>query len=65
MFYPWKMQMKISRRQNLNVNLYFVQKCITKTMIKNNNKVLCDTAVEEYSNETLVWLEGHLNNIMI
>ena len=65
MFYQWKMQMKISRRQNLNVKLHLVQKCIIKTMIKNNNMVLCDTAVEEYSNESLVWPEGHLHTIMI
>ena len=54
------MQMKISRRQNLNVNLHLVQKCVIKTM-----KVLCDTALEEYSNETLVWPEDHLQSIMI
>ena len=53
------MQMKISRRQNLNVNLHLVQKCIIKTMIKNNNEVLCNIAVEKYSNETLVWPEDH------
>ena len=52
MFYPWNMQMKISRKQNLNANLHLVQKRIIKTMIKNNNKVLCETAVEEYSNQT-------------
>ena len=59
------MQMKTSRRQNLCFNLDLVQKSIIKTMIKNNNKVLCDTAVEEYSNETLVWPEDHLHSIMI
>ena len=59
------MQMKISRRQNLNVNLHLVQKCIIKTMIKNNNEVLCNIAVEKYSNETLVWPEDHLHSIMI
>ena len=59
------MQMKISRRQSLIVNLHLVQKCIIKTMVKNNIKVLCDTAVEEYSNETLVWPEDHLHSIMI
>ena len=57
--------MKISTRQNLNVNLHLAQKFIIKTVIKNNDKVLCDTAVEEYSNETLVWLEDHLHSIMI
>ena len=59
------MQMKISRKQNLKVNLHLAQKCIIKTMIKNNNEVLCDTAVEEYSNETSVWPEHHLHSIMI
>ena len=59
------MQIKISTRQNLNVNLHLAQKFIIKTVIKNNDKVLCDTAVEEYSNETLVWLEDHLHSIMI
>ena len=57
--------MKISTRQNLNVNLHLAQKFIIKTVIKNNDNVLCDTAVEEYSNETLVWLEDHLHSIMI
>ena len=65
MFYPWKMQMKTSRKQNLNANLYLVQKGIIKTMTENNNKVPCDTAVEEYSNQTLVWPEDHLHSIMI
>ena len=53
MLCPWKILMKISRKQNLNANLHLVQKRIIKTMIK-NNKVLCDTAAEGYSNQTLV-----------
>ena len=50
MLYPWKMLMEISRKQNLNANSHLVQKRIIKTMIETNNKVLCDTAAEEYSN---------------
>ena len=34
-------------------------------MIKNNNKVLCDTAAKEYSNQTLVWMKHHFDSIMI
>ena len=65
MLYPWKMLMKISRKQTLNPNLHLVQKRIIKNMIKNSNKDLCDTAAEEYSNQTLVWPEHHLHSIMI
>ena len=65
MSYPWKMLMKMSREQNLNANLQLVQKRITKAMIKNNNKVLCETAAEKYSNQTLVWSEHHLHCIII
>ena len=64
MLYLWKMLMKISRKQNLNANLHLVKKCIINIMIKSNNNVLCDTATEEYSNQTLVWLEHHLHSIM-
>ena len=57
------MLLKISRKQNANLDL--VQKCIIEIMIKNNNKVLCDTAAKEYFNQTLVWLEHHLHSVMI
>ena len=57
--------MKISRKWNLNTNMHLVQKCIIQTMINNSNRVLCDTAAEKYSNQTLVWPERHLHSIMI
>ena len=58
------MQIKISSKKNLNSNLHLVQKCIVKTMIKNDNRVLYDTVAEEYSNKALVRPEQHLHSIM-
>ena len=60
------MQMKISRKCNLNANLHLIQRCIIKTLIKNSSRVLCDIATEKYSNQTPpVWPKHHLHSIII
>ena len=63
MLYPSKIQMETFRKWNLNDNLYLVQKCIIKAMIKNSNRVLGDTAAEKYSSHTLIWPEHCLLNL--